>query len=77
LKKKQISEYKRKKLEAEEMLANADLEDYDDIDYGRGGLGGGRVSGGDYYESSNDMVSYGPPGDRNSSVKKAAQAIGK
>lgn len=31
-KKKQIADYKRKKLEAEEMLANADLGDYDDDD---------------------------------------------
>ena len=58
-----MSEYKRKKLEAEEMLANADLEDYDDIDYGRGS---GRISGGDYYGDSQDMVSYGPPKDAHS-----------
>ena len=32
LKKKKIAEYKRKKLEAEEMIANADLLDYEDDD---------------------------------------------
>lgn len=29
-KKKQIADYKKKKMEAEEMLANADLPEYDD-----------------------------------------------
>lgn len=32
MKKKQIAEYKKKKLEAEEMIANADLLDYDEVD---------------------------------------------
>ena len=32
MKKRKIAEYKRKKLEAEELIANADLLDYEDED---------------------------------------------